>query len=1126
MRNAHEDVSLSEPGAEPLSPSLPPLLGLPNLDSGGWAVSPPRRGLVVLNLSASQSTNAAKHSRCSRLQLISNSTVPTNSTTFGRSQTLVSSSELPVAGIAMTNTGTSPSLSLSNSEHSLAVYTPYIILQECGKECAATTKKDVSRSHLRKSPPITRAKSTGFVNVNDSHSVTQSLAVQICKELRGEAPRYLNISASGISTAEGRGGEVITINVGISKTNKTHFLLGSTFPFFWQEDVSEGCQERTPNESLLASVMEMLFLVDSQQLDDSSTQHKCRVEVAVSAIELSDAAPFSPVSAEYHPTEAVDLFSGRRDMYVPGLNSVLGVDQSARASGGGNGENSRRIGSSPTGCFMENWTDIPAAQYVSCTSAAEVQRVVGIALSRSLSWRPVQANGNRRETPMEVEEECEGNEKSGSDGYNGAWLLRPESRKEHGHLLFTFLVRQKADVCDDERRAGASQHKFSKRRSMVGVWRLWDLSGPLPDNAGFVTSSSSPSSCSDVFIRTLAGRTYYALRRWTQSLRRVLSGSHQGAENKVGVCDPSARMIQACMEESCSMCIFVASFHQDASLDNLNEDVLNSAAAWQAWTMRSREGHDISRETGSQSVARHEENIHAARCVLKKFALSARTYFPQIAMSSPPTKRGMTRGHLALDPVLSSDSFEGMPRGDKNSQGGGFKPVGAICEFQDNQKESQRIVSPFSVKATCPNPHTNPEIIVEGVSRGLNILNCGVERVQYRPEQPQQLDAMQHFSSFAPTLSSHTEPPSVTRNCQFNHPLDYHSELANGKNSKLDMVDAFAEPALPILTLSQETKPFGGDPSLDSLLPTPAQLTAESQRPVGGWRSAEGALREGLAGGWRGDPPPSALHPHQPRDGFWMDAWGRSWEAARALEMRYVEALHRAYGEVDQLRRALLAERERSQSLGGRVLQLEEQLHATTQRLFFYEQRERGGEPNGDGSPTQDSPPSHANSGKSDVGGRVADSLTTAHATRSFTEGSTSGRRLNPREATASAAAKPSSAEAAELLSSLLSKALRLGQDQDHVRDQTESVRSNGEKTLFEVHVTPWPDYPSHGNAMLEEDIYLSAIAKSQATNLSHDIPIATDQSYDEPLKMFTKDRGAPLRSSSAPHERAAVLHH
>ncbi|CCW69720.1 unnamed protein product [Phytomonas sp. Hart1] len=1201
MRNIHDDLSFSEPPIEPFLPSRPSLLGLPNsASSGGGGISPPPRGLVVLCLSPSRSTNATRHARRSRLRLLSDSTTPSGPVAGGGPPALGSSSASSVVGIAMTNPTTSLSPLVARPGHPLAVYTPYVIVEGQRNDAVpfppSPSLSHISSSQLRRSPCPT---ATSTPNTNFPLSTTESLAGQICNGLRSGAPVDLNAPLSVLSMAEGRGGEVITIDLGASGAGKTHFLLGSTFPFPEYEGGDGIYHNSMPDESLLTAVMTRLFSGNIHSHEVSAMGKTGRVEVAVSAIELRDATVFSPVSTAYHPTEAVDLLSGRSDLYLPGSNTAFPIDffpksdEKAKFDG---------VGSSPTGCFMESWTDIPAAQYVCCTSTVEVRRVIGVALSRSLGWDPVRVDGKRPDMRMESGKEGESEMRGEVDGDRGTWFLRPKDRKEHSHLLFTILVRQKTDILGDKCHVDTSQSTSSKRRSIVGVWRLWDLSGPLPYNEVIGTSSSIPSSCSEISSWTFADYTYHALRQWTLSLGCVSSDS-QDTKNKVDVRNPSVRMIQACMEESCSTCIFIASLCQDASFDKLNENVLNSAAAWQAWAIRSREGQNNSSERAFQCISQREENLHAARRVLKKFAVNAHTYLHQIEMLPLFTKRELRRRHLASGSVIAHNLIERMSSVERDSEGGGFISTDVIHEFQGTDKEFPRAESSPSIKATSPNLVTSHDTTIDSVGRSLKLPNRRVEEVQHPIPPPPQPDPIHPCSSPSPTTFSHTDLPSAVDPYQPRPLLDPHqgetthdTGCASGRRTVptpplppwaspgpvTDVLGEAPSPTFPHLThllqhwLLELRRGVGTSVPDEAIFPqgcamavgghspglsTRTSLDDDSQktrlciasteaaRPVNpfavmpiGDPGVRGALLErSITGDVR-----------QPQFSLLMEAWSKAWGATQTLQTCYADDLRDAQREMDQLWQVVMMERQKSQSLLGRVSQLEQQLRIATRKLSFYERQERGGmggdessappatprsaeisslgallgkgEQNGQRDSAQSKPSLHPILRKRDLSSSVTDSTATPHVACSFIEKSISERSLEHSDSTAFIDAKSVSSEAAQYLSNLLSRAFRFREcGRDHEQDQFKPFRSNEAEPFFEVQVVPWPDYPSHDESILEEDMNLSAIAQPQVTNLFSGSSTAAGLPWDESLKMSTK-KSNELRPPLSPAFRQVTV--
>nr|CCD16201.1 unnamed protein product [Trypanosoma congolense IL3000] len=294
--------------------------------------------------------------------------------------------------------------------------------------------------------------------------------------------------------------------------------------------------------------------------------------------------------------------------------------------------------SSPTGCFMEDYADIPAARYVSCTSTREVLEVLHEAFRYSHAWRVV--GGVPDDAVLAVQTPNESLPGSHAPASSSAVLCPVTGSSTH--VLVTLLIRR-VD------RAGG--------RSAWGIWRLWDLCGPAgaPDDVSSAAASTHTSLCHMAKCIVRSGErfsgTWLAVTGTTKLLpgfisdmiplisTASLSESARGDRGEKSLSGTGVEkvtaMIEAVMQHSCSSVVWIGSLRRDPSFDTVNEGVLEAAAAIAAYG-------GIADTTALTELRRQRraENLRAAERVMDIFTIPFESFHEQPAVGKQRAPRG------------------------------------------------------------------------------------------------------------------------------------------------------------------------------------------------------------------------------------------------------------------------------------------------------------------------------------------------------------------------------------------------------------------------------------------------------------------------------------------------------
>ncbi|KAF8302276.1 hypothetical protein TcYC6_0048210 [Trypanosoma cruzi] len=277
---------------------------------------------------------------------------------------------------------------------------------------------------------------------------------------------------------------------------------------------------------------------------------------------------------------------------------------------------------SPTGCFMEDYADIPATRYVRCGSVTETLAVLQTALSHSLAWQSVSTalsqghadvfgmpdtrlNAERRRRAAEAiaAEERQRKESFGAScTLSSAEFLRPTAGAS-SHVLVTLLLRYGDGV--------------------TSIWRVWDLSGPtvwVDDGSPALRMAFKTHVALSLMAHRYMHRDQLQGGWWTanpppEQIEEIIPLFSKPRPGRKGV-DGVVAMIEASIQHSCSAVVWIASLRFDACYDDINWEVLEAAASLLAG----------SEETNGKVIAelrrrRRQENLDAAARVLDMFAI-------------------------------------------------------------------------------------------------------------------------------------------------------------------------------------------------------------------------------------------------------------------------------------------------------------------------------------------------------------------------------------------------------------------------------------------------------------------------------------------------------------------------
>ncbi|EKF28520.1 hypothetical protein MOQ_007728 [Trypanosoma cruzi marinkellei] len=489
------------------------------------------------------------------------------------------------------------------------------------------------------------------------------------------------------------GAELLTVNHGASGSGKSIQLFGPTVGD-GVAGIETGQRIHGNGSGLFAAVLQQIFA--AADLDPC---------VALSVVECR---PSSDGDDDCHPRNGtMGHMNGDDDDDDDDerMMSMEAIDLLARAT------DTR----SPTGCFMEDYADIPATRYVRCGSVTETLAALQTALSHSLAWQSVSTalsqghadvfgmpdtrlNAERRRRAAEAmaAEERQRKEFSGASCTSGsADFLRPTAGAS-SHVLVTLLLRYGGGV--------------------TSIWRVWDLSGPtvwVDDGSPALRMAFNTHVALSLMAHRYMHRDQLQGGWWTatplpEQIEEIIPLFSTPRPGRKGV-DGVVAMIEAIMQHSCSAVVWIASLRFDARYDDINWEVLEAAASLLA-------GSD---ETNGKVIAelrrrRRQENLDAAARVLDMFAIPF----------SPPAWRlqGPTGRTLLNISTSSPNAFPQMTRTTTTTAA----------------SREVRLISPKREveKGVVPMPEKNNNSIVSSAGAALMETSAGVHNSSVLPLPP------------------------------------------------------------------------------------------------------------------------------------------------------------------------------------------------------------------------------------------------------------------------------------------------------------------------------------------------------------------------------------------------------
>ncbi|ORC87794.1 uncharacterized protein TM35_000202030 [Trypanosoma theileri] len=524
---------------------------------------------------------------------------------------------------------------------------------------------------------------------------------------------YTQTLAAHISTTlmQTEGVELMTVVHGAAGSGKSIQLFGAAVG----NGVEEGqCSSTEGRDGLFTAVIQRIF---------NSTDTTAKSNPCVAAISVVEWRSFfnhdKEQQQQQQPSQREEDYNRSKDKTLENNSeldkdvtlSMEALDLLARVTDQ----------SSPTGCFMEDYADIPAARYIRCESLSETLAVLHAALRHSLSWQSARtafaqgstdvfevpdtrSNAERRRRVVEAKREEEEEEEEESQqqqreeeaygyqrGRRGSSksvndFLRPTAGAG-SHILITLLLRHSS--------------------GSTSIWRLWDLSGP-----SVWMDDESPASCMAFNTHTAISQMAYRYMHrdqlqggwWLAStppehieeIVPLFFNQQQQQEEQeeqqegisgfgvrsVGI-DKVTAMIEATLQHTCSSVLWITALRLDACYDDINEDVLGAAAS----LLSGSDG------TNAHLIAelrrrRREENLCAASRVIDMFAIP---FSRQRGLLSPPL-RYHENSTLSVSTVASVNDVGG----DNDDNDG----VGLLANTSTTISRTPRLMSP--VKTTPP----------------------------------------------------------------------------------------------------------------------------------------------------------------------------------------------------------------------------------------------------------------------------------------------------------------------------------------------------------------------------------------------------------------------------------------
>ncbi|CBZ25415.1 conserved hypothetical protein [Leishmania mexicana MHOM/GT/2001/U1103] len=547
----------------------------------------------------------------------------------------------------------SPSASARPATMEVVVQTPFIAVEGLGADSVAAANDDAQKRPVR---PQHHADGPDSACLTYTDScLTARLAEVIADELLqrhgGVGSRRIRSASATTAAAAAENREVLTFTMGPQGAGSSSFLFGGTLG--WPSRQRAPSTTVSPSSQalggLFAAVLSRLFAPADAPVDT-------RVVAAMSVTEVRDAAPLRHPSVLQRPRSTVDLLSGA--VLRTEIDEMEGVDDS-----------------------VDHPSDIPAACYVRVESIHDAMAVLYAALSCSVGWR--------RTHPLTGEAGHPEANASSSSPTAFAFLqpagepleermchvcvtlivscepVRPLEHQETQHPP-SWTARRAMDYFGDEaghkRRSSGPAALLSAASAVlspVGIWKLWDVAGPSVSCGYRPLKASSPQSAGGQEVRSAVDRTTTALaaeRRAASahlptpllpwSSRYSLAALTHTCLAEVGATlstsslsrgsvdsltpvlhhDTSASLqIASSAVSSCSLVVPICAVVAEATVDDVNSEVLAAAAGWAALGREHQQKGQQYHHQGRPRV-RGLDNADAARRVLQEYAVLLRDF--------------------------------------------------------------------------------------------------------------------------------------------------------------------------------------------------------------------------------------------------------------------------------------------------------------------------------------------------------------------------------------------------------------------------------------------------------------------------------------------------------------------
>lgn len=587
-------------------------------------------------------------------------------------------SQAAVVGLGMkAQQSASPPLQRQSSSRNIeiAVLTPFLAIEGFSVATSVLSYREADNDRRSSSAPS---------SLSDAHLV-EKLSDVIATELMGHTAHASPALASASTIHGGRGQhrEVLTFAMGLQGSGKTSFLLGNVqggalmSPPTQLPCPAPGPESAFAASSSLTSATGGLFRAVLDRLCAAKDTNGNFLSVAISVAEVRDAAPLRHPSVLQRPREMVDLLSGQLLLLQEAHTESCDTDDEKRSARRGSGcardpskmekEGSYTGSDSPAASSAaDEPTDIPAACYVRVESATEASRVLHTALLSSVAWQPCTDGGAA--DAMHVSS-------GGVSTPSSPSLLRPAGlpqEEKTSHLCLTVLV-------GDGAAAATHPSRDASLRS-VGIWKLWDVSGPSPscgyrpyvieadghNSSTRKDAKTEEEACGqeEALRATLPWHNRYSLPSLTQTCLSAATGCLDKPSASLAALlrnDAAALQIVSSATKSCSLVVPVCAVVDDAAADEVNAEALRSTSKWAAYARRLDTSTEW-RKTRTEGSSAAAENSKAAQRVLDDYAISfaelMRDRFPPHTRHhggpfTPPRAASLAH-HSSLDEATST----------------------------------------------------------------------------------------------------------------------------------------------------------------------------------------------------------------------------------------------------------------------------------------------------------------------------------------------------------------------------------------------------------------------------------------------------------------------------------------